>query len=263
MKTISQTNKKKHSRKVPPDEALDYLMNYLNKKYASKDPDIRELYQLHYNKTRIKFHWYKKLKLRKNETLSVVGAKEIMILPEVIKELDEELTNLLVKSLSENHHKLNPNQAILGTAKLIRDFESKRTFTKSKQDEEHILKLISFLKAELDFFKMKKELGNYLYGGTENKEETKLNLIENDDVPKFNLKKEVEKFATAQIIAKNLHVYDKYFVRDAKKKFIALKRNNSFSQKQKDSIRTYLQRFKTAYKAEDRKGKGKKRIKKL
>jgi len=79
-----------------------------------------------------------------------------------------------------------------------------------------------------------------------------------NDKPRINFKKEVTEFVNRMIETKILDINDKYFVRDAKKKFIA-ELDVEISAANRESIRTYLSKIKGAYNREIKRGKRKKK----
>lgn len=134
-----------------------------------------------------------------------------------------------------------------------------------KNSIKKIKNLLPQIDNEIEYEKSKSSLST----NTENDE---LSIVEetetvDDDIndePRINFKKEVTEFAKEIVDKKLIDINDTYFVRDAMKKFIAELNKRlgvELSQGNRNSIRTYLSKFKSNFiqVQEKKKGKSKKK----
>ena len=87
-------------------------------------------------------------------------------------------------------------------------------------------------------------------------------VADEDNKKKINLTKETEDFATELIKKKEINISDKYFVSKTKiKVFAYLNKKTTLNEKNRESIRTILSKFKTKFLAEQKQSSKKKRKK--
>jgi len=146
---------------------------------------------------------------------------------ECYKDVEEEVTFKTNEALLKSNKSLSNNMGVI-----------------SRELEEHIKSI-----------NLKREATEFVNGVIETEES---DIIDN---PKFNFKKEVTEFANRMIETKELDINDTHFPSNAKNKLVAdlRRRGVKLSAANKDSIRTYLSKFKSSYIQEKKKGKRKKK----